>query len=140
MAVPYSEGSPVATAPTFNRTFNLSDQLTCCDGSIIKVIEINHSTFLGDDGITRYDRDHPLGRGRVTGTRSWPPHPKSIASGHPLRHPQHVVAALASCPTFTHKISYIGGKCVYDSDALMQQVCENLDTIFEQLHQEGELT
>lgn len=132
MAIPYSEGDTVATRsdPKHTRLFNIGDELECCDGSIITVHSVIGETFLGSDGVTRYDREHYLEHGRVTGTHSWPPHPKTIASGHPLTYPKEVVAALANCPSFGHQIVSRAGKREYDSAAMMKQICENLDAMF----------
>lgn len=131
--VPYSIGHPAGGTPDpkYKKLFAVGDTLTCCDNSITKVISLHGDTFLCDDGIYRYDREYFSERGRVTGTNTWPPHPKTIAEHHPLCHPKQVVAALASLPKIHRITSYTGGKVVYDSESLMRQVCENLDKIFE---------
>ena len=111
------------------KLFHVGETHVCCDGSIFTVLSTSGDTFLGSDGYHRYDRDHELERGRITGTHSWPPHPKTVAEFHPLTHPKEVVKALASCPDFGHQSVHISGETVYNSQKLMRQVCENLDKI-----------
>jgi hypothetical protein len=132
MSLPKSVGSPVLTNQVSSkeqRIINVGDELICCDGSIIKVHSVDGETFLGSDGIHRYDRDYPLERGRVTGSQSWPPHPKTIAKYHPLTHTKEVLKALSSCPTFTSSTMFSKGKILYNSEELMKQICINLDKI-----------
>ena len=120
--------------PAPEQTFFVGDVLTCVDGTVTTVVsvsrDLHYESFLCDDGIHRYDRDHETDRGRVTGTRSFPPHPKTIAKFHPLKNPREVMNALASCPEINRRLVTGGGKTRYDSGRLMRQVCENLDKIF----------
>ena len=129
--VPKSTGDKVISPakPDHTPHFKVGDELVCCDGSTTNVIEVKGEVIFCDDGFYRYDRDYPLERGRVTGSHSWPPHPKTIAEFHPLRHPMEVIQALACCPTFTRTFCYSGGEKTYDADQLMRQVCENLDKL-----------
>jgi len=109
------------------------DRFVCCDGSIATVISVNrmkgYENFLGSDGFHRYDRDHELERGRVTGTHSWPPHPKTVAATHPLKHPKEVCEALSKMPKFSRTTIISKGETQYDASKLMRTICETMDKL-----------
>ncbi len=77
----------------------IGDKLETIDGCMVTVMHVNretegYETFTCDDGISRYDREGECENGRVTGTSMYPPHPKSIKAGYPLKNPYEVMLAM----------------------------------------------
>lgn len=113
----------------------VGDTFTCVDGTILTVHEVKrtpyYECFMGSDGIWRYDRAHPYDNGRPTGTRTFPPSPKHVAEGHPLKHPRKVMEALEKLPNFGRQIQTSNGRVIYDTSKSVEAICRILDHLFE---------
>lgn len=111
--------------------------LTTVDRSQINVVEVRRTeydgTFKGSDGIWRYDRDGECDNGRVTAASTYPPHPKSIAIGSPLKNPRKVMNAMASIPRFDRVIKCQHGNRIVDVSKSLKLIAQELDNIFENL-------